>query len=424
MRCRACPSRNPTRPAVFAGCTFRAARGQLAEELELRVQRSSQLLEQGAEALGLGDVLAAVRCWQDACQRHGRTQETDRFASRLGGALRKRLQSWHEEGRIDGLMAARSQVAALAAHDQTLADCARLIELCGRAAAQLAAANYTSLRQTLLRLKAAQSDVAWVNAALAALARVAEGQELLMASPLGLFASDAGPSGRRTAAAADLNETLAARPAHQAVPGSVGALRLDRPLLMLVDGGGSSLLLRRTLVRIGRAGSSAEADVPIPADLESHHADIVRRGEDYFLTAYGPALVNHRRVEHTLLRDGDRIVLGENAKLSFHKPSSKSESAVLRLSHRCRLAQDVGDVVLFRDTCLIGAGATCHVRTREDGGQLVLFERDQALCVRQTGGNGHLSAPVCAVHDGQTLDFGGLRVTIKPYAAIGPKGSV
>jgi hypothetical protein len=110
--------------------------------------------------------------------------------------------------------------------------------------------------------------------------------------------------------------------------------------------------------------------------------------------------------------------------MTFHKPSSKSESAVLRLSHRCRLAQDVGDVVLFRDTCLIGAGKTCHVRTREDDGQVVLFERGGTLCARQTGGDGHLTAPVQAVRGGQTIEFGVLRVTVKPYGVFGSGGKV
>jgi hypothetical protein len=103
--------------------------------------------------------------------------------------------------------------------------------------------------------------------------------------------------------------------------------------------------------------------------------------------------------------------------LTFHKPSSKSESAVLRLSHRCRLPQDVSDVVLFRDTCLIGPAATCHVRTREDDGQIVLFERGGALYARpiqdaRLGGPTLRAAPVVA---GQTLEVARLRVTVKPY---------
>ncbi|MCK4343630.1 MAG: FHA domain-containing protein [Phycisphaerae bacterium] len=408
-------------------------REELTEELDVRVQRGGQLLQQATEALERDDTLAAARFWQDACRHHGRTQDTDRFAARLAGACRRTLERWHEEGRIEGLLAARQAISGVISYDPTLADCERLIGLCTRATSQLAAANYTGLRQTLLRLKAVRSDVAWVNTTLDALARIAEGQEALMASPLGLYASDAGNAVRQARgdtfdagqqAGRDMADTVTRPRILELPPADPNALRLDRPLLMLVDGGGSSLLIGRGQVRIGRAGTTADIDVPIPAEIESHHADITRRGEDYFLTAYGPAQVNQRPVEHTLLRDGDRIVLGTSAKMTFHKPSAKSESAVLRLSHRCRLPQDVSNVVLFRDTCLIGSGKTCHVRTHEDNGQIVLFERGGGLYARQTGGNGHLTAPVRAVIGGETLEFGNLRVTVKPYTASRSKGSI
>ena len=158
--------------------------------------------------------------------------------------------------------------------------------------------------------------------------------------------------------------------------------------------------------------------------IESHHADITRHGKDYFLTAYAPTRVNRRPVQHVMLRDNDRISLGDSTKLTFHKPSNKSDTAVLRLSHRCRLLQDVSSVVLFRDTCLVGAGGMSHVRTQDDLGQVVLFERHGGLCARQTGGSGHLAAPVQPVVSGQTLEFGDLRMTIKPYAESGRKGAV
>ena len=391
-------------------------REHLAEELDQRVERSHQLLEQAAEALQRDDVLAAIRVWHEARKRHGRTRDLDQFAARLAAACRAAVNRWHIAGRVEHLLAARPAVAVLLDADPTLTDCERLITLCDRAVAQLSGTDYAGLRQTLLRLKAAGTSVAWVNTALDALGKIADGHETLMATPLGLFASDAGRTTRAAqthpvgaASAPDLAATLDA----QAL--DPDALGFHQTLLMLVDGGGSSLILRSDRVRLGRAGSSATLDVPIPADIESHHADIERRGEDYFLTALGPVQVNRRPIRHTLLRDGDRIVLGGSAKLTFHKPSTKSQSAVLRLSHRCRLSQDVSNVILFCDTCLVGPGGTAHVPTHDDGGQAVLFERVGRLCARQTAGAGHLVAPVQGVVAGQTYDFGGLRLTVKPY---------
>lgn len=391
-------------------------RKELAEELDVRVQRGAALLDQAREALHRNDVLTAIRLWQDTTRRHGRTADTDRFAAQAADACRTALENWHRAGEVARLLAARPAADALAAHDPTLADCQRLTELVDRAVAQLTANNYASLRQTLLRLKAVHADVAWVNGALDALARIAECQEMLLASPLGLYASDAGTGREKTSRPPALDQTFTSVSFVDNPPAGGPGVSLAQALLMLVDGGGSSLVLRRDLVRIGRAGTRTEIDVPIPADIDSHHADIIRRGDEYLLTAYGPVRVNHQPVDQALLRDNDRIALGD-VRLTFHKPTSKSASAVLRLSHRCRLAQDVSAIVLFRDTCLIGPGATCHVRTREDDGQVVLFERDGELYARQTAGSGYLSAPVQPVVKGETLDLGNLRVTLKPFEA-------
>lgn len=386
-------------------------RERLGGELDARVQRSGQKLAQAAEALDRDDVLAAVRLWHEACERCGRTQETERFAGRLAGALRQAVECWHGEGRVELMLAARTGLEALASCDPALAPAARLVELCARAGAQLGSGDYAELRQTLLRLKAG-GEAAWVGTALEAVARITEGREALLASPLGLF----------TTVAREPAPTLP----HPGVelPGAGGGVAIDRggvglgrALLALVDGGGSSLLLDSDRVRIGRAGGRAAVEVALPAELDSHHADVLRRGEDYFLTAYGPARVNHQPVRQARLRDGDRIVLGEHARLIFNRPSARSESAVLRLSHRCRLPDDVGAVVLFRDTCLIGPEPSCHIRTRDDSGQAVLFARGERLWARQTAGPGHLAAPAQPVVPGQTLELGGLRLTVKPAAA-------
>ncbi len=386
-------------------------RAELAEELDARVERAGQLLRQAGEALEHADVLAAARFWQEACQRHGRTRAADELAVRLAAACRAAVERWVDQGRIDCLAAARSALESLRPTVPTLVEAERLAELCRRAVEQFSADDYPGLRETLLRLKAARSGAEWVPAALSAVAKVAEGREALLASPLGVFASLTAAAGPRDAA----DRVPLEPPTVREVACEPDTIRLERPLLVLVDGGGSGLLVRRDLVRVGRGGGATAVDVPIPGDVQSHHADIIRRGEDYFLTAYGPVEVNGRHVEHTLLRDGDRIVLGASAKMVFCKPSVKSESAVLRLSHRSRLAQDVSDVVLFRETCLIGPGPSCHLRTHEGHGQAVLFERGGGLHARQTAGPHWPSARLQAIVAGQPLELGDVRVTVKPY---------
>ncbi|RMF72753.1 MAG: FHA domain-containing protein, partial [Planctomycetota bacterium] len=307
-----------------------ARREQLLEELDIREHRSDQLLQQAAAALANGDVLTAVRFWEEAVSRHGRTTETDGLISELAAAFRNAAESALREGRLDELSVALKHLDALAQYAPALAEFAGAERLVRQATAALAAADYDALRDTLNRLRASAGDAKWIDEGLKAVETILAGQAELLRSPLGLL----GLSTRTIA-------TQPERPNDAAAPhaGEDGAPLDASPLLLIVDGSGSSLLLTHDVARIGRAGVRG-IEVPIPADLHSHHADIHRQGEDYFLIAHGPATVNRRPVQRVLLRDGDRVVLGSAGKFVFHKPSAKSATAVLRLHNRCRLDQD------------------------------------------------------------------------------------
>ncbi|HRT41530.1 MAG TPA: FHA domain-containing protein [Phycisphaerae bacterium] len=393
--------------------TDERGREELREQLDVRLQRSGQLLRQAGEALERGETLIALRFWQEARDRHGRTAESDEFAVRLSGALRRACDEWIAGGRLEPLLAAAGGLAALRAVEPGSDELERLAGLCGRAAGQLGSRDYQGLRETLLRLRAARQGVGWIEETLAALTKIAQGQEALLSSPLGLLASmrveKSEPEAPAMARAAGRTDPTAALNRLETDLTDTGAL------LMLVDGAGSFLVLPHDCVRIGRAGRDASVDVPIPADVQSHHADITRDGEDYFLTAYGPVQVNQRDVRRTLLRNGDRIVLGPKAKMVFHKPSAKSDSAVLRLSHRCRLAQDVSGVVLFHQTCLIGPQSSCHVRTAEGQTQVVLFERGGRLYGREAASGGGKLGDPRELAAGATYDFGEVRIALKRY---------
>jgi hypothetical protein len=182
---------------------------------------------------------------------------------------------------------------------------------------------------------------------------------------------------------------------------------------MLVDGTGSCLVVSKPLVRLGRAGGSV--DVPFQQTVQAHHADILRDGEDYFLIAHGPARVNSRPVQRTLLKDGDRIVLADMAKMTFHQPSAKSASAVLKLSSRSRLPQDVEYVVLFEGTCTLGPLPSAHVRTREGESRIVLYEWEGRLFARSDPSAQARPGRGVPLALGATQDFGDVRLTLKDY---------
>jgi hypothetical protein len=416
-------------------------RAELREQLDVRAERSSQLLAQAGEALQRGDVMAALRFWQESCERHGRSRASDEFAGRLVPGIRQNLDEWFAQGRLERLLAARPGLAGLREYDPTLAEYEHIAALSTRATTQLGRRDFAGLRESLLRLRAARGGASWIDEALAALAQIAAAQDALLASPLGLFASagggEAGVSAGETPAATSRADVGGA-PAiagNRVNPVAVAAGRLPtdladpnaaplgpQPLLVLVDGAGSSLLISQDSVRIGRAGGSRPIDIPVPADILSHHADLVRAGEDCFLNAFGPVRINQREAQRGWLRDGDRVVLGAAARFVFRRPCARSESAVLTFSHRCRLPQDVGDVVLFRETCLIGPQPGCHIRTPEGAAQIVLFERGGRLYGRQATAGGGKLGDAKPIRLGETMDFGDVRITVRPYGITNQAG--
>jgi tetratricopeptide (TPR) repeat protein len=402
-------------------------REQLAEDLDIRMKRGEQLIEQAAAALKAGELLVALQMWEDARTRHGRTNESERFAQDLAREYRKTLDGWFARGSLDRFMAAVRAGGSLHGIDATLDEYETARTLVAKAASQMSRADHQGMRRTLMRLSGTAGEAKWIKELLAHLDALLGAQDRLYASPLGVFS----PSVQKTQEVGMLDDTLplhnkkgrdpdvargAAAKRGAPVRGKVGDPVGQGPLLLLVDGTGSSLLIRRNTVRIGRAGGNADIDVPLPADMQSHHADILRQGDDYFLMAVGPTEVNRRRVTRTLLRDGDRIVMG-NGKMVFRRSSDRSGSAVLVLSDRTRAPQDVDRVVLFADTCLIGPDPSCHIRTREGDTRLVAFVRDGQLLMRRRPRNGRHESPDEAepLELGWTKDIGDLRMTLKTY---------
>ena len=389
-----------------------ARREQLREELDIRARRSDQLLDQAVGALERGEVLIAARFWDEAVTRHGRTQESDALVTRLAPDYREYLERALQAGRLDELRVALRYLDSLVEFAPTLAEFANLDKLIRRASAALAAADYNSLRDTLHRLRGSAAKAAWIDHGLRAIEQIVGAQSALLGSPLGLL-------GVSTYSIAPSRNARPTSPHATAVTvassASEGATLGAGPLLVLVDGSNSSLLLTHDVVRIGRAGAIHGIEVPIPADLHSHHADVHRQGDDYFLIAHGPVTVNRRAVTRVLLRDGDRVTLGAGGKFVFHKPSVKSATAVLRLHSRCRLPQDVSEVVLFRGACLLGPQPSCHLRTREGDSRLTLFDRVGRLMVRRTGRDGLPAGAAEPLPLGRTSDIGDQRITVKRY---------
>ncbi len=144
------------------------------------------------------------------------------------------------------------------------------------------------------------------------------------------------------------------------------------PAVLWVDGVGSFLVMPAERVTIGRAGSSARPDIALSADLEGVHAEILRVDGDHFIVARGPVSVAGRRVDKHLLADGDEVVLGKRAKITFRAPSALTTTGVLELGSGLRVHGDVRQIVLVDEHLLIGNKSSCHVVARDATERLVL----------------------------------------------------
>lgn len=377
----------------------------------LRDSAVSATLEQARARLRDGDALGAARLLAGVAPL-GRAAMDD--VRDTVGACRRALRDWFDQGRLDRFTDAARYLRDLTSLDTSLDEFRSMAHLIRTAAERLGRGDYAGARGDLLRLSGLCSNATWLREALAALDQIIAARDRLLSSPLGLVEAALQKSLTRgalpTAAPGDNREAAAAL---EAAPRPGGEID---PLLLLVDGTGSIMLTTRETIRLGRAGAGGAIDVPIPADLSSHHAEITRHGEDYFLVALGPVQVNGRSVRRALLRDGDRLVMGRSAKMVFCKPGDRCDSAVLVLGDRCRLSQDVERVVLFKDTCLIGPDPGCHVRTREGDCRLVLFRRGGRVCVRRRPLHDRgVSREVEELPLGQTREIGDLRLTLKGY---------
>jgi len=387
-------------------------RDQLRAELDIREERANALLDDAEKALAAGDYRAAFRHWQASTVRHGQSARTVAVAGRIAAAYQTAMDECWASGRLELMRECAAEVERLRSAAPSAASARAVLPLLESVATHLAASAYAALRESLARLAAFGAEAPWLRAATENVEKILTAKTALLAGPLGRLEAAARPAltGARRG-----EDAAGEAPVDLAQAASVAG----RPLLLLVDGTGSILLTASDRVRIGRAGGLPDVEVPIPADIQSHHADVIRDGEDYFLVAQGPVQVNHRRISRVLLRDGDRILLGRAAKLTFHKPSTRSDSAVLRLGSRFRLPLDVDQVVLFRSTCLLGPQQSCHVRTREGDARLVLFERDGRLLIRRADRDGRPAGPAEALPKDQTCDFGDIRLTVKTYGATG-----
>lgn len=364
--------------------------------------------------------------WADAAERVRRARRVDAHADavatvehelcdRVLGEAGKAFA----DGRLNRTLQLLADLRGLGAASAKKRELEEWVSLADATAHQVEAGDYGEARERALQLQRLAGKTTWIKETLAQIKQLEEAHVQVSAGPLG-ERIDAVGAARQAAPA------VAARPQfdpYETMPipgrGTEGVRGLAAPLLLLVDGGGSYLILRGRQFSIGRAAENRTVDVPIVSDLGERHANLMRVDDDYFLFSDRPVEVAGKPTKHQLLRDGDRVVLGRRAKFTFRMPSRRSASAVLDLSESTRMPRDVRRVILLDRHATIGSGATAHVICRHAQPPLLLFERNGSLWLRRKN-DGHVDTEAVELTVGAAVELGGVSLALATWTPRNP----
>ncbi len=388
----------------------------LRREIAERADDAATVVEQAEQLIAQGRLAAAADRVRRAKSIDAHAQAVTRIETELCGKVIDNARSAMVQGR---LARASDELACLGSLGRKLPAKRELTDMLTavRKAAEAVEANhYAEARRQALKLTRLLPNAKWAKAVVGQLKQIEDIRTSLCAGPLAERMSGS-TGGDKEPTTASLKDTVALPDRAAATAGSLP----DR-LLLLVDGGGSYLIVRGGRASVGRVACDDPADVPILSDLAERHANITRVDDDYFLFSTKDVEVAGRKTKHQLLRDGDRVVLGRKAKFTFRLPSRRSASAVLNLSDTTKMPHDVRRVVLFDQHATLGQSAGAHVYCRHAGTPLVLFERGGALWIRHKS-DGHVDAEAKQLRLGQPMEIGGVSLVLEPWHLRSPGGA-
>jgi hypothetical protein len=405
-----------------AGVEDHAAQ-EARRKAEERAEDARRTVEYAERLLAAGQIAAAAERVRKAKAVDAHNEHVARLELQLCQTVMENARAAIVEGKLGR---AADELACVGDLGKTLPgrrELADLLAMARDASSFVLAHQYGEARRKVMSLARLLPDAGWLNTAIEQLRQLDEIYTALCAGPLGdrvvvslsrglneipARREPARPVARPEGRGSGMDDTVA-------LPGRMNvATGAPERLLMLVDGGGSYLILRGGQASLGRAASEHPADVPIFSDVAERHANVARVDDDYFLFAMKEVEVGGRKTQHQLLRDGDRIVLGKKAKFTFRLPSRKSPSAVLELSDTTKMPNDVRRVVLFDQHATIGNGPNAHIMCRHAGMPLVLFERGGQLWIRQQG-DGHVDTEAKSLRLGEPVEIGGVSLVVEPW---------
>ncbi|MCH7924836.1 MAG: hypothetical protein IIC51_04815 [Planctomycetes bacterium] len=391
---------------------------------QLRNQADEKLADVDHAVKFIEDLIAQGQLSQ-AAERIRRAKSADaysadvtRIETNLCARVLQNVKSAIIEGRIGR---AEDELACLGSLGDNLPEkqeAADMLGLAKQAGTNMRAHRYMEARRDAMSLQRLLPKAGWLKQVVGRLRDLDDVLTELTAGPLGESLADDKvdlevAAGRPAAKPFSPDDTVALP--HRVSPKS----GMPDRILMLINGGGSYLIIRGDNASIGRAAAAHPADMAIYSDLNERHANVSRVDEDYFLFSAKEIEIGGRKAKHQLLKDSDRIVLGRKAKMTFRLPSRKSPTAVFDLSDTTKMPNDVRRIVMFSRQATIGQGPTAHIQCRHASLPLILFERGGALWIRPKS-DGHVDNEARQLIMGETMEIAGASLVVQPWTIRTP----
>jgi tetratricopeptide (TPR) repeat protein len=298
------------------------------------IENAAQLVDSALAREDLDRATAElIRARANGCNDHQLRNLDGNVRKMLTGEIQTALR----DGRLDRAQPLMSRLSRLDPDGVETLSLDRMIEqICS--AWSLASQNRPrEAHEILCRVAAQLPDAKWIKDAINHLATAEESLQAVRIGPLGLLNVD------------HRNQKTSLPPVSPSDP-------ITKPLpqnfVLQIDGAGSYLVLRKSLVTIGPISSSQRCDVALIAEPSSQIISIERIEDDYFL----------RGTSSKLLNSGDRISLSPRCTMSFTLPNASSTTAALDLVAGRFPRADLRRVVLLDRDLIIGPGASSNVR--------------------------------------------------------------
>jgi hypothetical protein len=327
--------------------------------------------------------------WQGAIDQVVRTRslspaapEVRELSRRIARRVAEEVNELVETGRIDAAEIALDRSERLADTDVNLASLRRGVARCQAAAQCVRGGKFAEAQEILRGLGVVWPRAKWIETSIRNLTGVGEALEVVRSGPLGLVTSSQRMRSHEVTTLAGGHTPRLAMPKlspQTSEPSSSEKFTLQ------VDGVGSFLVFRASLLKVGPVSGGARPDVGLMTDAGTPTVTIARSDDDYFLQSAVPVSVNDKAVRSKLLCDGDRIALGPRCRIAFRRPNAASASAVLEISGARLGRGDVRHVILMDREIILGDASSAHVWTRELKGPAVLLADGGRLSLKSEG---------------------------------------